>query len=123
MTRDTHAIETRDLTKRFGNETAVDGLDLQVERGTVYGFLGPNGAGKTTMRMLALLTRPTDGEAWIDGNPVSDRDAIRASIGYLPEEPPVFDELTGREQLEYFGRPRDLPERLLEEGDLAPNSS
>ncbi len=110
MTRNTHAIETRDLTKRFGTETAVDGLDLHVERGTVYGFLGPNGAGKTTaMRMLTSLTRPTDGEAWIDGNPVSDRDAIRASIGYLPEEPPVFDELTGREQLEYFGRLRDLP--------------
>lgn len=110
MTRDTDAIETRGLTKRFGTEIAVDGLDLTVEHGTVYGFLGPNGAGKTTtMRMLTSLTRPTDGEAWINGNPVSDRDAIRASIGYLPEEPPVFDELTGREQLEYFGRLRDLP--------------
>jgi len=110
MTRDTDAIEARGLTKQFGTEIAVDGLDLTVERGTVYGFLGPNGAGKTTtMRMLTSLTRPTDGEAWINGNPVSDRDAIRASIGYLPEEPPVFDELTGREQLEYFGRLRDLP--------------
>ena len=115
MTRDTHAIETRELTKRFDTETAVDGLDLTVERGTVYGFLGPNGAGKTTtMRMLTSLTRPTDGEAWIDGNPVSDRDAIRESIGYLPEEPPVFDELTGREQLEYFGRLRDIPTAEVE---------
>ncbi|QHS17445.1 ABC transporter ATP-binding protein [haloarchaeon 3A1-DGR] len=110
MTRERHAIETRDLTKRFETDVAVDGLDLAVERGTVYGFLGPNGAGKTTtMRMLTSLTRPTDGEAWIDGKPVSDRDAIRASIGYLPEEPPVFDELTGREQLEYFGRLRNIP--------------
>lgn len=66
------------------------------------------------MRMLTSLTRPTDGEAWINGNPVSDRDAIRASIGYLPEEPPVFDELTGREQLEYFGRLRDLPAAEME---------
>jgi len=91
MTRDTDAIETRELTKRFGTEIAVDGLNLTVDHGTVYGFLGPNGAGKTTtMRMLTSLTRPTDGEAWINGNPVSDRDAIRASIGYLPEEPPVF---------------------------------
>jgi len=105
-----HAIEARDLTKRFGDDIAVEGLDLAVEPGTVYGFLGPNGAGKTTtMRMLTSLTRPTDGEAWIEGNPVSDRDAVRSSIGYLPEEPPVFDELTGREQLEYFGRLRDLP--------------
>ncbi|GAB6878327.1 hypothetical protein JCM17823_06010 [Halorubrum gandharaense] len=116
MTRDTDAIETRNLTKRFGTETAVDGLDLTVEHGTVYGFLGPNGAGKTTtMRMLTSLTRPTDGQAWIDGSPVSDRDAIRASIGYLPEEPPVFDELTGREQLEYFGRLRDLPAAEMED--------
>ncbi|EMA70255.1 ABC transporter ATP-binding protein [Halorubrum kocurii] len=115
MTRDTDAIEARELTKQFGTEIAVDGLDLTVERGTVYGFLGPNGAGKTTtMQMLTSLTRPTDGEAWINGNPVSDRDAIRASIGYLPEEPPVFDELTGREQLEYFGRLRDLPAAEME---------
>lgn len=115
MTRDTDAIKTRSLTKQFGSETAVDGLDLTVDHGTVYGFLGPNGAGKTTtMRMLTSLTQPTDGEAWIDGNPVSDRDAIRASIGYLPEEPPVFDELTGREQLEYFGRLRNLPAAEME---------
>jgi ABC-2 type transport system ATP-binding protein len=110
-----HAIETQALTKRFGDEVAVEGLDLVVESGTVYGFLGPNGAGKTTtMRMLTSLTRPTEGEAWIDGQPVSDRDAVRASIGYLPEEPPVFDELTGREQLEYFGRLRDLPPDVVE---------
>jgi len=115
MTRDTNAIETRELTKRFGTEIAVDGLDLTVDHGTVYGFLGPNGAGKTTtMRMLTSLTRPTDGEAWIDGRPVSERDSIRTSIGYLPEEPPVFDELTGREQLEYFGRLRDLPATEME---------
>ncbi|KDS91969.1 daunorubicin ABC transporter ATPase [Halorubrum saccharovorum] len=115
MTRNTTAIETRSLTKRFGSESAVDGLDLSVDHGTVYGFLGPNGAGKTTtMRMLTSLTQPTDGQAWIDGDPVTDRDAIRESIGYLPEEPPVFDELTGREQLEYFGRLRDIPATEME---------
>lgn len=115
MTQNTDAIETRGLTKQFGTEFAVDGLDLTVEHGTVYGFLGPNGAGKTTtMRMLTSLTQPTDGEAWINGNPISDRDGIRSSIGYLPEEPPVFDELTGREQLEYFGRLRDLPAAEME---------
>jgi|AntDeeMinimDraft_5_1070356.scaffolds.fasta_scaffold21149_1 ABC-2 type transport system ATP-binding protein len=131
MTRDTDAIKTRSLTKQFGTETAVDGLNLTVEHGTVYGFLGPNGAGKTTtMRMLTSLTQPSNGEAWIDGAPVSDRDAIRSSIGYLPEEPPVFDELTGREQLEYFGRLRDLPaaeiesriEGWLERFDLADDA-
>ena len=66
------------------------------------------------MRMLTPLTRPTDGEAWRDGKPVSDRDAIRASIGYLPEEPPLFDELTGRGQLEYFGRLRNLSPTEME---------
>ncbi len=82
------AIEADGLTKRFGSDVAVDGVDLAVDRGTVYGF-GPNGAGKTTtMRMLTTLTRPTSGEAWIVGNPITDRDAVRGSIGYLPEEPP-----------------------------------
>jgi len=110
MPSNTYTIETRDLTKRFGDDVAVDGLDLTVEPGTVYGFLGPNGAGKsTTMRMLTTLTRPTNGEAWIDGEPITDRDAVRSSIGYLPEEPPVFDELTGWEQLTYFARLRELP--------------
>lgn len=115
MTEPSYAIEARGLTKRFGNDVAVDGLDLAVDRGTVYGFLGPNGSGKTTtIRMLTSLTRPTDGVAWIDGNPVSNRDAVRASIGYLPEDPPVFDELTGREQLEYFGRLRGLSSDVLQ---------
>ncbi len=111
MTNETPAIEATNLTKRFGSETAVEGLDLRIESGSVFGFLGPNGAGKTTtMRMLTTLTTPTEGDARIAGNPVSDRDAVRSSIGYLPEEPPVFDELTGREQLEYFARLRDVPD-------------
>ncbi|THE66101.1 ABC transporter ATP-binding protein [Salinadaptatus halalkaliphilus] len=104
------AIDADGLTKRFGSTTAVDGVDLTIERGTVYGFLGPNGAGKTTtMRMLTTLTRPTSGTARIVGTPVTDRDGVRDSIGYLPEEPPVFDELTGLEQLEYAARLRDIP--------------
>jgi ABC-2 type transport system ATP-binding protein len=89
---------------------AVDGVELSVERGTVYGFLGPNGAGKTTtMRMLTTLTRPTSGSAEIMGEPVTNRDSVRTVIGYLPEDPPVFDELTGQEQLEYFASLRDIP--------------
>lgn len=104
------AIEATDLRKQFGGTVAVEAVDLAVERGTVYGFLGPNGAGKTTtMRMLTTLTRPSSGDARIAGAPVTDRDAVRGSIGYLPEEPPVFDELTGREQLTYFARLRDIP--------------
>ncbi|PCR89113.1 ABC transporter ATP-binding protein [Natrinema ejinorense] len=110
------AIEATDLRKRFGNTLAVESVDLAVERGTVYGFLGPNGAGKTTtMRMLTTLTRPSAGDARIVGTPVTDRDGVRDAIGYLPEDPPVFDELTGYEQLEYFARLRDIPASAAEQ--------
>ena len=108
---DAPVIETDGLTKRYGETTAVSDLTMAVDRGTVYGFLGPNGAGKTTtMRMLTTLTRPTSGTARVAGRPVSDRDAVTPHIGYLPEEPPIYDELTGREQLEYAAGLRDLPE-------------
>ena len=122
------AISADGLTKRYGDETAVDGLDLSIPSGSVYGFLGPNGAGKTTsIRMLTTLTRPTEGTAAIDGQPIDDRDRVTPRIGYLPEEPPLYDELTGREQLEYAAGLRDLPEEtaaariggLLDRFDLA----
>lgn len=110
------AIYAEGLTKQFDSTTVVDGVDLSVEPGTVYGFLGPNGAGKTTtMRMLSTLTAPTDGRAEIMGTPVTDREGVRAHLGYLPEEPPVFDELTGREQLQYVARLRDIPASTADE--------
>ncbi|WP_207586705.1 ATP-binding cassette domain-containing protein [Halomontanus rarus] len=110
------AIETVGLTKRYGDETAVSDLSLEIERGTVYGFLGPNGAGKTTtMRMLTTLTRPTGGSATVAGHSIEDRDAVTPHIGYLPEEPPIYDELTGREQLEYVAGLRDLPSEAASE--------
>ncbi len=124
---DAPAIETEALTKRYGETTAVAGLTMTVEPGTVYGFLGPNGAGKTTtMRMLTTLTKPTSGTARVAGHSITDREAVTPHIGYLPEEPPIYDELTGREQLEYAAGLRDLPdadateriESLLERFDL-----
>ena len=120
-------IEIDGLTKRYGETTAVSELTTTVDAGTVYGFLGPNGAGKTTaMRMLTTLTRPTAGTAHVAGNPIEDRERVTPHIGYLPEEPPIYDELTGREQLEYAAGLRDLPEddareridTLLERFDL-----
>jgi ABC-2 type transport system ATP-binding protein len=105
------AIDADGLTKRYGDETAVANLDLTVPAGTVYGFLGPNGAGKTTtIRILTTLLRPTEGTARIAGESVTDRDSVTPHLGYLPEEPPLFDELTGREQLEYVAGLRDLPD-------------
>ncbi|MEF8773455.1 MAG: ABC transporter ATP-binding protein [Halobacteriales archaeon] len=124
---DSVAIRTAGLRKEYGSTVAVADLDLAIERGTVYGFLGPNGAGKTTtMRMLTTLTRPTDGDAWVAGTHVEDRDALRPHVGYLPEEPPVYEELTAREQLEYVAGLREVPagradgwiEDLLERFDL-----
>jgi ABC-2 type transport system ATP-binding protein len=96
------AIEARGLTKRYGEVLAVDGLDLSIGPGTVYGFLGPNGSGKTTtMRMLTTLARPTAGTARVAGADVTDRRALVGRIGYLPEEPPLYDELTAREFLRH----------------------
>ena len=111
-----YAIETTDLTKRYESTTAVEGLDLAIPEGVVYGFLGPNGAGKTTtMRMLTTLTNPTSGSAAIAGHSVATRDDVVDRIGYLPEEPPLYDELTGREQLDYIAGLRDVPADRSEE--------
>jgi ABC-2 type transport system ATP-binding protein len=105
-----HAIEARALTKRYDETTAVEDLELWIPRGTVYGFLGPNGAGKTTtMRMLTTLTPPTSGEGRVAGEPIRDRETVVSRIGYLPEEPPLHDELTAREQLSYVAGLRDVP--------------
>ncbi len=110
------AIETIGLTKKYGDTTAVDRLDLSVSAGTVYGLLGPNGSGKTTtMRMLTTLTEPTDGEAYIMGDSVENREAVVEHIGYLSEESPLYDELTAREQLEYIADLRDIPDETAEE--------
>ncbi|AAG20956.1 MULTISPECIES: ABC transporter ATP-binding protein [Halobacterium] len=121
------AITTDDLTKEYGDTTAVSGFTLAIEAGHVYGFLGPNGAGKTTtIRMLTALTEPTSGAGHVAGHPITNRQAIIPHIGYLPELPPIYDELTAREQLEYHGGLRDMDpveiedriEELLDRFDL-----
>ena len=124
-------IAADDLTKRYGDVTAVDGLDLQIPEGAVYGFLGPNGAGKTTtIEMLTTLTTPTSGRATVAGHPTSDRDAVKPHIGYLPDEPPLYDAFSGREQLEYVATLRGLDDdaaaervdRLLERVGLTADA-
>ena len=105
-----NAIETTQLSKVYGTKTAVGDLSFSVSKGVVYGFLGPNGAGKTTtMRILTGLTEPTSGTARIHGEPISDRNAIREHIGYMPETPPLRDYLTAAEQLGYAATLRKLP--------------
>jgi len=103
------AIVAEGLTREFGETVAVDSLDLGVPEGTVYGFLGPNGAGKTTtIEMLTTLLPPTEGEAWVAGVPITDRDRVKGHIGYLPHESPVYESFTAREQLAYAADIRRL---------------
>ena len=100
------AIEASDLAKSFGSTRAVDGVDLAVRRGAVYGILGPNGAGKTTtIRMLATLLKPDRGSARVLGHDVvSKADAVRALVSLTGQLASVDEDLTGRENLVMVGR-------------------
>jgi ABC-2 type transport system ATP-binding protein len=97
-------IETRKLSKSFGNLMAVDNLDLHIEAGDIFGFIGPNGAGKTTtMRILVTLLEPTRGAAFIDGLDVTKQGKeVRRRIGYMPDFMGVYDDLKVFEYLEFF---------------------
>lgn len=100
------AIETRDLTKKYGSLVAVNKLNLKVEKETIHGFLGPNGAGKTTtIKILVGLLKPDSGKAIVLGNEVhGDNPKARLRIGYMPELPKFPKHLKGRELLDIYGR-------------------
>jgi ABC-2 type transport system ATP-binding protein len=102
------AIETRGLIKRFGSRTAIDGVDLNVPRGSAFGFLGPNGAGKTTMvRMLLGLTHASAGSMKLLGLPVPAQRALALEhVGALVEEPRFHPQLSGRENLSIIAAAR-----------------
>jgi ABC-2 type transport system ATP-binding protein len=106
-------IETRHLTKKYGDFTAVDGLDLRVERGEIFGLLGPNGAGKTTTILMLLgLTDRTAGEIQILGfDPARQPLRVKARAGYMPDQLGFYDELTALENLVYTARLNGLPRR------------
>jgi polyether ionophore transport system ATP-binding protein len=124
---DTPAIRTHDLTKRFGRLTALDGLDLTVQQGEIFGFLGPNGAGKTTtMRLLLDLIRPTRGTAWVMGVPVRDVQRVHRLISYVPGDVSLWPQLTGAETLALLGAlgggaDPALQAELIERLDLDPS--
>lgn len=111
------AIEISGLTKVYGTTRALDGVDLEVPEGAVFGFLGPNGAGKTTtLRILTGLARPTAGGARILGHDVvSASSAVRAEIGYLPDVPGYYDWMTADEFLRFAGGLFGLSGPALEE--------
>ncbi|TDA68794.1 MAG: ABC transporter ATP-binding protein [Clostridia bacterium] len=104
-------IELAGVTKRFGAKVAVDDLSLRVERGEILGLLGPNGAGKTTtMRIITGYLPPTAGTVRVADVPVPQNPvAVKKAIGYLPETPPLYAELTVREQLAFVAEIKGLP--------------
>ncbi len=110
-------ISAHGLVKRFGNFTAVDGIDFELSRGEAFGFLGPNGAGKSsTMRMIGCVSPPSGGELTILGlDPVADGAAIRARLGVVPQEDTLDLELTVRENLLVYGRYFGLPREVIRE--------
>jgi ABC-2 type transport system ATP-binding protein len=114
-------IQITGLTKKYGSFTAVNGLDLQVPKGTLFGFLGPNGAGKTTsLRMIAGILEPTAGTVLIGGHDLSsDPMAAKRKLGYIPDRPFVYDKLTGAEFMRFvaalYGETGPALERRIDE--------
>ncbi len=99
-------MRVRGLVKRFGDFTAVDGIDVEVPRGQVFGFLGPNGSGKTTtIRMLTGSVAPTSGGAWVLGEDVVHHpERVRARIGYMSQKFSLFEDLTVAENLRFYSQ-------------------
>lgn len=104
-------IEVRNLVKKYGNHVAVDHLNFTVEKGKIYGFLGPNGAGKsTTMNMITGYIASTEGDILIDGhNILEEPEEAKKRIGYLPEMPPLYQDMTVREYLEFAAELKSIP--------------
>ena len=110
-------IETKGLTKKYGEKTAVDHLDLSILRGEVFGLLGPNGAGKTTTTlMLTGLTEPTEGTAFIGGlDCIRCPMEVKKIVGYMPDNVGFYGDMTGRENLRFTASLNGLPRELAEE--------
>ena len=107
-------IEAEGLTKKYGHQTAVNNLNLQIREGEVFGFLGPNGAGKTTTILMFLgLTEPTSGKVRVIGfDPTRDPFHIKEKIGYLPENVGFYDDMDARQNLQYIARLNRIPDKI-----------
>ena len=110
-------IEVTNLTKKYGDHIAVDHLSFRVEKGQIYGFLGPNGAGKsTTMNIITGYLAATEGTVTIDGKDVQkDPEEAKRAIGYLPELPPLYVDMTVREYLEFVAELKKVPKKEREQ--------
>ena len=111
------SIETNDLVKKFGDFTAVDHITFQVSEGEIFGFLGANGAGKTTaMRMLCGLSYPTSGKATVAGFDVyKEQEKIKKSIGYMSQKFSLYENLTVKENIEFYGGVYGLKRKEINE--------
>src|SRR4051812_44804391 len=112
-----HAIRAKGLTKKYGDFTAVDKLDLTVEQGEIFGLLGPNGAGKTTTILMLLgLSEPSAGTARVlDMDPATSPTAIKRYVGYLPDNVGFYSGMSGRQNLRYTARLNRIPRERTEE--------
>jgi len=98
-------LKTKNLSREFNNQTAVDSLDLSLDKGEILGLLGPNGAGKsTTLQMLTGCLQPSAGQVEVMGKPLHTDRSLQKHIGYLPERPPLHDSFTVHEQLDYAAK-------------------
>jgi ABC-type multidrug transport system, ATPase component len=133
MSDEPYAVETRDLTRRFGRRVAVDHLNLQVRAGELYGFLGPNGAGKsTTLRMLCGILEPSEGGGTVLGIDLArDPERIKSVIGYMSQRFSLYDDLTVVENLIFYARVYEVSgtqrstrmARMIQLADLAGRES
>jgi ABC-2 type transport system ATP-binding protein len=105
------AVSVRSLTRKFGDFTAVNGIDFDVAKGEIFGFLGPNGAGKsTTIRMLCGILAPTSGIGEVAGHDItSDQEAIKENIGYMSQKFSLYDDLTVEENIDFYGSIYKIP--------------
>lgn len=109
-------IEVTNLVKRYGDHTAVDHLSFQIEKGKIYGFLGPNGAGKsTTMNMITGYIASTEGKVVIDGHDILEEpEEAKKCIGYLPEQPPLYFDMTVLEYMKFAADLKKIPKKERE---------
>ena len=109
-------LQIKNIVKKFGSFTAVDGINLHVKQGELYGFLGQNGAGKTTtIKMIAGVYEPTSGSISINGIDISKKPVqAKLQIGYVPDQPYLYDKLTGREFLYFSGGLYNLDKKTIQ---------
>src|SRR5690349_20252972 len=110
-------IELRGLTKNYGSLKAVDDLNLNIQKGDIFGLLGPNGAGKTTTILMMLgLTEPSSGIAHVCGyNATSDPISVKRKVGYMPDSVGFYDNMTALENLIYIGELNGIPSSAVRE--------